>query len=246
MKTSPLAEKTDPTMSQTDVVVNGIKRMILDGTLAPGARLPIEKDLADRLGVSRSSLREGVRALSSMGVLDTRQGAGTFVTSLDASLLLVPMSFLVDVQLSDGLQEVHSVRRVLETEAALRAALTMSPEAIEGAREILDRSALAIQEGDDAAVIECDLQFHRAIATAAGNNVLAAMIEALSSRTVRGRTWRQITDENAALATLAEHRAILRAIAERDPDAARTRMANHLLEVEEFLQDRPPINTPNS
>src|SRR5689334_4268474 len=80
-------------MSQTDVVVYGIKKMILDGELSPGDQLPIEKDLAPRLGVSRGSLREGVRALSIMGVLETRRGAGMFVTSLDASLLLAPMGF---------------------------------------------------------------------------------------------------------------------------------------------------------
>src|SRR3954452_9379195 len=81
-------------MSQTDVVVFGIKQMILDGELVPGAQLPIEKDLCVRLAVSRGSLREGVRALSMMGVLETRQGSGTFVTALDASLLLAPMGFL--------------------------------------------------------------------------------------------------------------------------------------------------------
>ena len=89
-------------MSQTDVVVYRIKKMILDGELAPGDKLPIEKDLAPRLGVSRSSLREGVRALSIMGVLETRQGAGMFVTALDASLLLAPMGFVVDLQQPSG------------------------------------------------------------------------------------------------------------------------------------------------
>ena len=79
---------TQVPMSQTDVVVHGIKQMILDGELAPGDQLPIEKDLGPRLGVSLSSLREGVRALSMMGVLESRQGAGTFVTQLDPSMLL--------------------------------------------------------------------------------------------------------------------------------------------------------------
>ena len=69
--------------SQTDVVVEGIKQMLLDGRFVPGERLPIEADLAVLLGVSRGSLREGVRALSAMGVLETRQGSGTYVTGLD-------------------------------------------------------------------------------------------------------------------------------------------------------------------
>lgn len=227
-------------MSQTDVVVYGIKRMILDGELAPGDKLPIEKDLAPRLGVSRGSLREGVRALSIMGVLETRQGAGMFVTSLDASLLLTPMNFVVDLQPS-GAQHVHSVRRVLETDAAGRAARVISDDELARAGRILDQAEAAIRDVDHDGVLEADMAFHKLIATASGNPVLAALIEALSSRTVRGRMWRAISDENADAATALEHRAILRALAERDPAAAQIRMANHLLEVENFLQDRPPL-----
>ena len=83
------------------------------------------------------------------------------------------------------------------------------------------------------------MAFHKLIATASGNPVLAALIEALSSRTVRGRMWRAISDENADSATAREHRAILRALADHDPTAAQIRMSNHLLEVENFLSDRP-------
>ena len=86
------------------------------------------------------------------------------------------------------------------------------------------------------------MKFHKLIATASGNPVLAALIEALSSRTVRGRMWRAISDENADAATAREHRAILRALADHDPMAAQVRMSNHLLEVESFLQDRPPVD----
>ena len=227
------------TMSQTDVVVYGIKKMILDGELAPGDKLPIEKDLAPRLGVSRGSLREGVRALSIMGVLETRQGAGMFVTSLDASLLLTPMNFVVDLQPS-GAQHVHSVRRVLETDAAARAALHITDDEIAAAERILDAAEQAIADVDHEAVLEADMAFHKLIATASDNPVLAALIEALSSRTVRGRMWRAITDENADAATALEHRAILRALAEHDPAAAQIRMASHLLGVEDFLHERPP------
>ena len=75
--------------------------MITTGRLRPGSRLPVEKDLAVELGVSRGSLREGVRALALMGVLETRQGDGTYVTALDPSSLLAPLSVLVDLQGAD-------------------------------------------------------------------------------------------------------------------------------------------------
>jgi GntR family transcriptional repressor for pyruvate dehydrogenase complex len=230
-----------PTMSQTDVVVYGIKQMIVDGELTPGAQLPIEKVLAPRLGVSRGSLREGVRALSIMGVLETRQGAGTFVTSLDASLLLTPMGFVVDLQHSEGIRQVHSVRRILETAAAGRAAMTISDAELEEAAAVLDESERAMQAEvkNHDLVLECDLRFHRVITHASDNAVLGALIEGLSSKTVRARLWRAIHDEQAELVTLGEHRAILQALREHDPERAQVRMAAHLLAVEDFLRDQP-------
>ena len=93
------------------------------------------------LGVSRGSLREGVRALAIMGVLDTRQGDGTYVTSLDSELLLAPMAFLVDLQSPEHRLDLHAVRRVLESEAAARAALRISPEELAAAAAILDGHA---------------------------------------------------------------------------------------------------------
>lgn len=228
-------------MSQTDVVVHGIKKMIIDGALSAGDRLPIEKDLAVELGVSRSSLREGVRALSIMGVLETRQGAGTYVTSLDPSLLLGAMGFVVDLHNTKSAANLHSVRRVLETEAAGLAARAITAAELKEAQEWLDRSEAAMgrKPMDHEAILECDIQFHRLIASCSRNPVLAALIEALASQTVRGRLWRAISDEGAQHAALAEHRAILKALREGEPDRARLRMANHLLAVEEFLHDRP-------
>lgn len=232
----------DRTMSQTDVVVFGIKQMILDGELSPGSKLPIEKDLAPRLGVSRGSLREGVRALASMGVLETRQGAGMFVTALDASLLLGPMGFVVDLQQPSGALHVHSVRRTLETDAAAYAAMNITADELALAGHILDDAERGIAAVDHDAVLEADMAFHALIARATRNPVLAALIEALSSRTIRGRMWRAITDENADRATAHEHRAILRALLDHDPIAAHVRMSNHLLEVESFLHDTPPLD----
>ena len=105
-------------MSRTDEVVDGIRTMILDGRLNAGSRLPIEKDLAVELGVSRGSLREGVRALSVLGVLETRQGDGTYVTSLDPAVLLGSVGFVVDLNGPGSAKSFHAVRRLLETESS--------------------------------------------------------------------------------------------------------------------------------
>src|ERR1700712_2298136 len=157
-------------LSQTDVVLQGIKHMITTGALGPGSRLPIEKDLAVSLGVSRGSLREGVRALCIMGVLETRQGDGTYVTSLDSSLLLAPMGFMVDLQAPEHRHDLHTVRRILESEAAARAALYITDEQLAEASAILAGVApLVVADGDldHEAIMEADIAFHHVIAQAA-------------------------------------------------------------------------------
>jgi len=179
-----------------------------------------------------------------MGVLETRQGDGTYVTSLDASLLLAPMAFLVDLGTEADAFHLQAVRRVLETEAAGRAAQLMTDAAVGEASDILAQvEPLITSTSDDhfGAFIEADIAFHRVIAHASGNPALEALIEALATRTVRGRLWRAISEEDALASTHREHQTILQAIARRDPDAARIRMGAHLLTVQEFLHDHPQV-----
>jgi DNA-binding FadR family transcriptional regulator len=237
----PAAGTRTPGVSQTDVVVQGIRQMIVNGRLRPGDRLPIEKDLAAALGVSRNPLREGVRALSMMGVLETRRGDGTYVTRLDPSMLLVPMGFVVDLQDGTGTRPLHAVRRILETEAAAQAAPQIGPAELAAARELLYRNEteLALEEPNHETVIENDIAFHRIIAQAAGNPVLAALIDALGGRTMRDRLRRSISQPGADETAHREHLSILAALIAHDPDRARTRMAAHLFTVEDYLYDKP-------
>lgn len=225
--------------SQTDVVVEGIKGMILAGDLRPGDRLPIERDLAERLDVSRGPLREGVRALCIMGVLATRQGDGTYVTSLDPGLLLAPMSFLVDLQSPEGVRHLQAVRRVLEAEAVVQATLHIDDAALAEASKLLNEAGALLDEpsADHEAFMEADIAFHRIIARASGNPALEGMIDALAGRTIRARLWRAISEEGAEARTHADHMSIFAAMRRRDPDAARIRMSAHLLGVEDFLID---------
>jgi len=228
-------------MSRTDDVVNGIKRMILAGELHPGERLPIEKELAETLGVSRGSLREGVRALSILGILNSRQGDGTYVTGLDVSQLLAPMGFVVDLQGEGRTRDVHAIRRLLECEAARLAATRITDEALDEAEALLDEAGHLLDETPEAheRIIEIDIAFHRVIAEHTGNPVLTGMIEALASRTVRQRLWRSLREEGIDRRTHAEHHAIWRALRHHEPESARIRMANHLLGVEDSLPFLP-------
>jgi DNA-binding FadR family transcriptional regulator len=234
-----------PGVSQTDVVVQGIRQLIIDGRLRPGDRLPVEKDLAAALGVSRNPLREGVRALSMMGVLETRQGDGTYVTKLDSSMLLAPMGFVVDLQTGSGPSHLHAVRRFLETEAAALAAQQIGPAELDAAAELLRHNAaeLTAEEPNHETVIENDIAFHRIVAAAGGNPVLAALIDALGGRTMRDRLGRSISQPGADDTAHREHLSILAALTGRDSDRARTRMAAHLFTVEDYLLERDIVDT---
>jgi GntR family transcriptional repressor for pyruvate dehydrogenase complex len=226
--------------SQTDVVLQGIKSMITSGDLGPGSRLPIEKDLAISLGVSRGSLREGVRALCIMGVLETRQGDGTYVTSLDSSLLLAPMGFMVDLQTPEHRHDLHSVRRVLEAEAAARAALYITDEQLAAATIVLSDVEPLVQAGEDLdheAILDADIAFHHIIAQGSNNSALAALIDALANRTSRARLWLGLHNHGQVRNAHGEHLAILAALRARQPDRARLMMDHHLLVVEDSLHD---------
>jgi len=221
-------------VSRTQDVVEDVQRLILDGGLRPGDRLPAEKELAAELGVSRGSLREGVRALVVLGILEARHGDGTYVTDLDAATLLAPLAFLAD--LPGDQAPLHAVRAVLETEAAGLAAMHLTDAHLARARAALDDTARALvaTRTDPARLAAADLAFHRAIADGSGNTVLSALLDALAGGHARRRVWDELHDL-AGDRTFEDHDAILAAVAARDPDRARLRMAMHMVAVEDLL-----------
>src|SRR6185437_6705483 len=148
-----------------------IKAMITSGALRAGDRLPREADLAAELGLSRSSLREAVRALSLVNILDVRRGDGTYVTSLEPRLLLEALSFIVDFHRDDTLLEFLRVRRILEPAATAMAAERVTDAEVADLRELLDRLG-PHPEVDD--LVANDLEFHRRIAVSSGNSVLCS------------------------------------------------------------------------
>lgn len=220
-------------MPVTDEAIEKIKSMIVTGELGPGDRLPKENDLAERLGLSRNSLREAVKALSLIRVLDVRQGDGTYVTSLEPELLLDAMSFVVDFHRDDTVLEFLEVRRILEPAATAMAAAHMTDEQVRGLRHVLDELA-------DAPTIEAlvanDLEFHRRIALGSGNTVLCSLLDGLSGPTTRARIWRGLTQEGAVDKTREQHAAICDAIETRQPEVARSWATVHIAGVEQWLR----------
>ncbi|GAA1855434.1 FadR/GntR family transcriptional regulator [Microbacterium koreense] len=221
-------------MSQTDNAIAAVKMMIETGELKPGDRLPPERELGEVLGVSRNSLREAVKSLEAIRVLDVRRGDGTYVTSLDPKVLLEGISFVVDIHDDATLIEMFSVRRMLEAAAARVAAGCASEELLGSLESIVERSR-ATQTVDD--LVELDTVFHRELASAAGNRYLSGILETLSSSTVRARVWRGLSQTGAVDRTIAEHSAIIAAVRGGDAELAGALMTAHIAGVENWLKE---------
>jgi DNA-binding FadR family transcriptional regulator len=217
----------------TDVAITRVKEMIASGELVPGQRLPRERDLALQLGLSRSSLREAVRALTLIKVLETRQGDGTYVTSLTSHLLLESLTFVTHLMRDSQLLEVWQVRRLLEPAATALAAARMTSEHHLQLKARLDRFATATTVEE---TMQADEEFHRYVNASSGNSLLASVIETLSVRTLRVRAWRKSTDEAHWNAAFDEHLPIYRAILARDPELAHAAAATHVAEGETWLR----------
>src|ERR1700709_1574154 len=227
------AEIGGVSLSVTQEAINKIKAMIINGDLRPGARLPKESDLAEQLGLSRNSLREAVRALTLIRILETRQGDGTYVTSLEPSVLLETMTFVADFHQDGSLLHVFQVRRILESAATSLAAQLITEEELEA----LDELGAAMASGVTVeAFVENDLAFHRTIALASRNPVLASLLESFSSRTSRARVWRGITQAGAIEQTKTDHRAIYDALRHHRPDLAGGLAIAHIGSVESWFE----------
>ncbi|WP_026547896.1 FadR/GntR family transcriptional regulator [Paenarthrobacter nicotinovorans] len=220
-------------MAVTDEAIDKIKDMLIGGELRAGDRLPPEKELSERLGLSRSSMREAVKALELIRVLDVRRGDGTYVTSLDAKLLNEAVGFVVELHQDRSVLELFEVRRILEPASAFLAAGKIKPDELTSLRATMD----GIDEDTDVEdLVLHDLEFHGIITQAAGNAYLASLLEALSSRTVRARIWRGLTQKKAVAHTLSEHKAIADALERGDAELVRALVTVHISGVETWLR----------
>ena len=219
--------------SVTEEAIDKIRELIVSGSWVPGARLPKESELASQLGLSRNSLREAVRALSQLRVLEVRQGDGTYVSSLEPDLLLESTGFVSHLLLGDTALDLYEVRRILEAAAAALAAARIDAEERAELGRSLDRM-LGAQGVED--LVEADVAFHAVIARAAGNTVLTSLLASLSTRTMRVRLWHGRAADDALDETRDEHRRIYEAIIEGDPELARAAATAHIASGERWLR----------
>jgi len=222
-------------MPVTDRTIARIQELILAGELRPGSRLPPENELAAQLGVGRSSIREAVKALALVRVVDVRQGDGTYVTSLEPHLLLEGVGFAVDLVQDDSILQVVEVRRLFEPGATGLAAERIGDEAL--ARLEAHVEGMEQAGGDQEQLVRCDQLFHATVFEATGNPTLMSILEGLSSRTVRARIWRGVIVADAAAETIRQHRAIHRALAAHDRPLAEAAALLHVTTSEQWLRD---------
>jgi DNA-binding FadR family transcriptional regulator len=216
----------------TDEAIDKIKAMIVAGELEPGSRLPKEEVLAGQLGLSRNSLREAVRALTAMRILITRQGDGTYVSSLEPHLLLESLSFAADVSQGHTALQLLQVRRLLEPQATGLATALLKQEDLQELRNILDRSRTVTTAEE---FVAHDIAFHLRIVEAVGNPVLSMLLRVLSTRTQRVRIVRGSQTSNALDNAHQDHEQILSALQSRDALLAASAAAVHIAAVEQWL-----------
>jgi GntR family transcriptional regulator, transcriptional repressor for pyruvate dehydrogenase complex len=199
-------------------------------TLQPGDALPSERELAERYGVGRSSVREALRMLESRGLIESR-GSGTFVIAPWRNPFQEPLSLVVAGEDVDRTQ-LFEVRRMLEAEAAALAAERRSLGDLELMHEATDEMEAAIDSAD--AYVAADIRYHLVIAEATGNRLLLHLMQAIRERLTEmfGTVFKF---PGGPERSIAQHRLITQAIAAEDAERARQAMTEHILRVEQEL-----------
>jgi GntR family transcriptional regulator, transcriptional repressor for pyruvate dehydrogenase complex len=221
--------------------IRTIKHMILDGRLEPGQRLPPERALSEALGVSRPTVREAIRSLQAMNILESRHGAGTFVSSLSVDELLRPLQFVL--ALSDSaLEHLFEVRLLLEPGAAALAAERATDERLQLMRDCVARSYGPELTVDDH--LRLDVELHELVVHASDNALLEHLMASISAMGEESRNYTARLPGVQRL-TRREHEAIVDAICARSPERARAAMTAHISRIRDAALARPAMARPH-
>lgn len=213
-----------------------IRRLIVDGRLQAGDRLPPERELAERFAVSRTSVRDAIRVLELIGLLEPRQGDGTVVRELSPDSLAQPLASIL-IHNQALLAELLDVRKFFEPPLAARAATLARPEEVARLEEILAKQVARTARGEVA--IAEDSEFHYALATAARNRVALKVLDVLMDLLLESRQ-RSLQVPGRIQRSLDGHRRILNAIKRHDGRGAEHAMRQHLTEIEDVLLKSQP------
>jgi len=213
-------------------IVQQIEDSIVKGALKPGDQLPAERDLAHRFGVSRTAVREAVKALREKGLVEAYSGRGTFITDGTSQAVRQSLDLLVKIGQPEGSAHLAEVRGILEPEIAALAAIRIQQSELATMREavaVMDRAT-----HDPDTYIEADLDFHLALAEGASNPLILSLLDSVIGllREQRLRSFNASRGSGGQI----HHKRILAAVERHDPEAARCAMRAHLEQVRDDSQ----------
>jgi GntR family transcriptional repressor for pyruvate dehydrogenase complex len=211
-------------------IVQQIEDSILKGDLKEGEQLPAERELAQQFGVSRTAVREALKTLREKGLVEAYAGRGTFVTNGTARSMRHTLDRVIRSGTSEGAVHLVEVREILEPEIAALAAQRADQEARSAMRESI--AVMDAARDDAEAFIEGDLDFHLALAEAAGNPLILSLIDSIVGL-LRQQRMRTYYVDGGPDRGQYHHKRILEAVERRDPQDARDAMCAHLRQVRE-------------
>jgi GntR family transcriptional repressor for pyruvate dehydrogenase complex len=213
-------------------IADRIRVLILDGTFPTGRPLPGERFLAGRFGVSRGSIRDALRMLETIGLLETRHGQGTFPRELDVNRLVAPLASILTYR-HDLRDELMDVRRMFEPAVARAAALRVTDDDLTDLERILETQRRKLKSGRSA-IVE-DTAFHAALARATRNRAVMRIMETLNDLLVESRAV-TLKQKGRPERSIQGHEAVVAALRRRDPDGAASAMHAHIDQIAELLR----------
>ncbi|WP_419999074.1 FadR/GntR family transcriptional regulator [Streptomyces boninensis] len=226
-------------MSAVDKAFHGLRHMIATGRLGPGERIPPESDLCEELGVSRGPLREAVRMLAALGVVEPRHGSGTYVCQLRPEDVIRSLLLTFELLPLPGLLEIYEIRRVLEAHVAAMAAARRSEEEVAGLFALIEAMEATADPTESS---DLDHRFHAEIARIGGNPTLASLLSVFRARSRKYQVFTLPEGPEMRRKSDADHRLMATSIAERDPGAAAGAAEAHVAQTERWLRAfMPPV-----
>ena len=209
-------------------VIGQIQDRIISGELRPGDRLPSERELAEQLNVSRTVIREAVKALSQKGLVEIRTGRGTFITDGTPEAVRHSIDLMMRLEQASGQRWVVEVREIIEPEIAARAAGHMTDECLGTMQAAIDAMENSIDDIDS--YVAADMRFHTALAEAAGNPLILKLIDTIFDLLQEQRKRIGRVSHGPQRAQM-HHKLIFEAVKRGDEEAARQAMRAHLEQV---------------
>jgi GntR family transcriptional repressor for pyruvate dehydrogenase complex len=221
-------------------VVNQIHELISEGRLKAGDQLPSERELSETFKVSRTSVREALRALETKGLIVSRTGMGNFIADLPVELLVAPLAKLL-IEEKDALADIFEMRKLIEPHIAALAAERATQSDIERMKSILDKQSEAVSRGETG--VEADAELHFAIGQATQNQALERLVSGLMEILSHSRE-ESLQTAGRRRASIESHRKILSAIEQHDKASAQKAMFHHIERVEENVLSakKPPAD----